>query len=190
MQHIIFTLLLLILSPAWGEAPLSQNQLAQELSPYQSIKNLKAHFDQTRKIDRWNTEIKTSGNFHLNQKQGQSILWEILTPEYSAIKISSEGLAMNSNKLNPQWIVVNNAQIKNQIEPLFAWLHFDAAKISQQYDVYSAGKEAFKLIPKNKKSPLQSIFIQGKKGKIQQVILKEQTNDTIDILFSKVTTTP
>ena len=186
MRHIIYLLITFIYSSAGAMTPLSGIQLQKALSSYQKADKRVAKFRQTRTLKRWNTSIKTQGILRFEKNPQPLVIWEITSPEYSALRLSSEGLSVKSKKSDKAWKTIDNPQFKKQMAPLFSWLSFDSDKIGELYTVYLEKSDQFKLVPKDDKSPLESIHIKGSRGEVKEVTLHEKTKDQINIFFTAI----
>ena len=185
MRHII-TLFISTLLPFTAFAnPLSKTELEREFRVFKGFQQLQAHFSQTRYVEAWGAEIKTTGRFEVSSGQKPQITWEVIEPSYTAMKMSPEGLFLKTSP-NPKglWKPLKNPKVAEQIRNVFAWLSFDIEKLSRDFEVSKLKSRSFKMVPKSSQTHFKEIIVNTTlKNTVESISMHEANQDRIEILF-------
>lgn len=188
MQHITSVLfaLLLPLSAAMAAETLTEKDLNREFSHLRTVKKLSANFEQIRLVKSWGAEIKTTGRLTMDNNPNANVLWEVLTPTYSAMKMGTTGTFFKSTQ-DPlaSWLPLTNPKTQQQLECLFSWIRFDSKKLARDFHLQRKSRDHLVLKPKNAKSQFQRIEIRFDKNRlVSDVQMIEPNTDSIALHFS------
>lgn len=184
MQYIICLLFYLPTAAYGAEHYLTESQLIKEFQAFGAFRKLSAHFDQVRTVKAWDSQIKTRGSFSMRKGNQSLILWEIEYPTYTAIKINQQGVFIKSSGHSGPWNPIQSAKVKEQIQSIFAWMSFDAQRISKDFVVTKPFEFVYELAPKNKKTHFKKITIRVNPEKtVQSITMFEDNQDRIQIDF-------
>jgi len=165
-----------------------------------NFEQLNGKFKQTKILKELNVEIKTEGRFQvLKQGKDASIFrWDIVKPKPSKICIDSLGIVMDSadgdpaKRKNLKFSEVGK-EAGDQIASLLKIITMDQNKIGDEFTIEKQDK-LFVLSPKNKDGAFfeTATLDINKAGLAQNVMIKEKSQDEIQIHFSdlKTKTTP
>ena len=188
MRHII-GLLFCLATPIAAASPvtLSGSQLQKEFQHLQGLKKLSADFQQIRKVKAWGVDVKTSGHFAMKSGQEEQVIWEIIKPAYSAMKMLPQGLFIRT-AASPQtpWQELKNRKVKAQMQTIFSWLRFDLKQMQRDFEIRKLKKNQFQLFPKKQSTYFSSITILLNENRfVKTIVMKEPSDDSIEIHFSK-----
>ena len=187
MRHIIRFQIGLIFNTAvaFASPPLSQQEILGELAPFQQMKGLKSKFTQTRNVEKWKVEIVTKGEFSMEKKPTTTVVWEVMDPSYSAIKLSNDQLFIKTQPKEP-WQSLENANAQKNMKAVFAWLQFDIDAIKKDFEIKKIKKGHFQFIPKNSQTHFDQIEIFfTKPPKLDRILMTEKSKDSLNLEFSE-----
>ncbi len=186
MRHIIYLSLFALLAAPKGAPPtLTSSTLDRQLGHLKNISKITADFTQIRWVKEWGTEIKTTGTFAVQKQPAPQVVWKVLTPSYTAMKMEKQKLFVQTGTDTSPWKALTNPKVVSQMKSVFAWLSMDADAITKDFNVTQAEKGSFLLKPKKKGSIFQSIAIQlNKKKLVEKIVMTEHNTDSIRLNFS------
>lgn len=170
-----------------AQKPMTGAELEKELTQYKNVVSLDARFDQVKELKGLKVKLKSSGSFHL-RKTGESseVEWQVSKPGYLKLKITPGSLEIFEEEGKPGHPLVENQEAQSKIlRPLYAWLSVNSQLISEQYHLFSLGKQGFRLVPKDEKSPVKALrLVLDRQKLVSSVFLEERSGDEIRIHFS------
>lgn len=186
MRHIIQALFAILAISATALAtPLSTDQLAKELGHLQGFKKLNADFVQTRFVSDWGAEIRTTGQFSIQTTPEEIVLWEILTPSYTAMRMKKQRLDLRTDTNKGSWQAIDNKKMQEQMRNVFAWLGMNLKSLEKDFEISKTKEREFRLVPKNKKSIFKNMdLFLGPSKQINKIVMHESSSDRIQILFA------
>ncbi len=186
MRHIIYLSFFALLAALQPSADfLTTEVLKQQFSHLKNLRQLSANFEQTRNVKDWGVQIKTTGYFKVEKTPKKKVIWNILSPSYTALKMEDDKLFINTSKAKENWKDLRNPKVVQQMQNVFAWLAMDAETISKDFQVKKTSLNSFSLYPKVKGAIFKKIAIQmDAKKQVENITMTEANDDSIHIQFS------
>lgn len=168
---------------------LSPAELEAELKHYRTITTLESKFEQRKSLKSLGIDLESQGKLRMTREKGGAaeVDWVLEKPAYLRLKItesSIESFASADQKRGKP--LLENQDLATQVlRPLYAWVAMDAAKISEEYQVFRVAAGRFRLVPKRTEStPLDAIQMQiGKNQLVEEITLLERSHDELRIRF-------
>ncbi len=174
-----------------SEKTMNADQLEKELGHYKEIAGLEAHFQQVKEFKALKISLKSEGKFRMSRENGQAVVeWQILKPAFLKLKISEKSLEIFEQPGQAGKPLLENQTMQAKVlKPLYAWLSMNGRFIAEQYDVFPEGKGKFRLQPKEKDAPINSVVIAlGTNQLVEKVTIMERSGDDIKISFTETKT--
>ena len=187
-------MLCVVATPALGaeSRALSPERLDKELARYRKVRGLEADFSQVKTLAGPRIELKSKGHLSLKRTGTESeVDWVIREPAYLRLHVTATKLELFESAGGPAKPLMEGQDLQAKVlRPIYAWLSVNSALIAEQYDVYAAGHDKFRLEPKDKSSPVKSMELALDSTRlVRQVLLLEASGDRLNITFSGTKTT-
>lgn len=192
MQYIISLFLILATPQAFAEKPLSNSEIQRIMGSFQKVQSLEAHFQQTKMLKRFKTELKSQGQIAFQRKKDLPyVRWEVTQPSPAKMEIQGEYILLTELQFGRS--SVKKIPLKEggkDLMALISWLTLDVPSLQKEYTIYGSEK-ALKLYPKNSSLQIEKIKLsQPAEGFFQSVQIFDKNNDFTTIQFSKIKTQP
>jgi outer membrane lipoprotein-sorting protein len=180
MHTVLLLLVFFSFSAHAASAPLTRDQLAEQLEAYRSIRTLHAHFHETKHLKDLKIDLTSEGELDLERPT--RVVWRVTSPSPLTVTLEKDKLSITSDGKREQYEMEGRA--KESLKALVAWLELDPDALMANYRVLSLGKDRFRFEPKDTNAPVQSLQMKIRaKGYVERLEIEERSGDSLDIRF-------
>jgi outer membrane lipoprotein-sorting protein len=184
--HPFLTLLGLVLGTVTWAAPrpIEKQELASQLTYYQSIQTLRTKFHEIKTLKEMKLTLESDGE--LTVIRPSKVIWKVTRPSPLTVILEESRLQILDSEGKGETLAIEG-EAKKSLKSLVAWLKLDPNELFETYQISDLGENKFRFEPKvPAESPLRALVMQIRpKSYVEQLQIEERSGDSLTIRFEK-----
>jgi len=174
----------LIFALSFANAQAGTAALQKLLEEHQKSIPFKSRFTQVKSLKEMGVELQSEGE--LEVKALGFATWKLTKPSFLSVELSPQEIKIFSDPQGAPRTIKKDQSKETPVEG-GTWMELLMEKpqqLAQHFDVTQISPLKFKLVPRNSTRGFEAIEILfGKKSKISEVVIYENSDDTLRIKF-------
>ena len=177
-------------SSAAASRPVTREELAKQLTYYQSISELNAKFTETKTLKDMALKLESDGELTVVRPVAgtthSQVVWRVIHPSALTVTLSEGSVKIVSGDGKTENYAIEGSA-KESLKALVAWLKLDPEELIQSYRISQEADGAYRFEPKGEASIAAMVMTLQPGSYLEQLRIEEKSGDSLLIRFQKPT---